>query len=109
MGTKKARERKAAQTSEKKGRKPPRTPKATVVRTTTVIGDPSIEGIADGKHIVLWMDVHGHGRIKVESTSPGIYHSTAADPNAASAAEAGAGEYCEQHGEQLLQLYGQLI
>jgi hypothetical protein len=102
MGTK------MTQGAKKKAKKPIRTPRPPVVRLSTVIGDPSIEGIEDGRHIVLWMDVHGHGRIKVESRSPGVYRSSAADPNAASAAEAGAGAYCEQHGEQLRELYDRL-
>lgn len=90
-------------------RKPPREPKPPAVRATSLVGAPSIEVLADGKQIVLWMDVHGHGRIKVASRSPGTYHSSAADPNAALAAETGAGEYCALHGEQLRELYGQLV
>ena len=79
------------------------------VKVTRVMGDPSIEEIEDGRQIVLWMYVEGHGRIKVQSTSPGIYHACAADPAAGSAAEAGAGEYCELHVEPLRLLYAQLI
>ena len=78
------------------------------VKVTSVMGDPSIEEIAGERHIVLWMYVEGHGRIKVHSTTPGTYHAFAADPAAGSAAEAGAGTYCEQHGEALRLLYGQL-
>ena len=91
----------------KKAKKKATAPKVEV-KVTSVIGDPSIQELEDGRHIVLWMYVEGHGRIRVRTNSPGIYHASAADPTAGSAAEAGAGEYCTQHGEQLRLLYGQL-
>jgi hypothetical protein len=108
MGSKKAQEQRASQKTDKKGKKEIKPPKEVPVKVANVIGDPSIEGIADGKHIVLWMDVQGHGRIKVESKSPRVYSAKAADPGAAFAAEAGAEKYCEQHGEQLRELYSLL-
>jgi len=91
----------------KKKKKPAAEPKVEV-KVTSVMGDPSIEELEDGRHIVLWMYVEGHGRIRVQTNSPGVYHASAADPAAGSAAEVGAGEYCAQHGEELRLLYGQL-
>jgi hypothetical protein len=100
MGTKAVKKKKAQKLALK-------TPQV-VVKVTNIMGEPLIEEFEDKKHIVLWMYVEGHGRIKVQSTSPGVYHASAGDPAAGSAAEAGAEEYCTQHGEQLNQLYGQL-
>jgi hypothetical protein len=101
MGKKALKKKQAAERQALKAPKP-------VVKVTSVMGDPLIEEIESGRHVVLWMYVEGHGRIKVQSSSPGVYRASAADPAAGSAAEAGAGEYCALHDEQLRQLYGQL-
>jgi hypothetical protein len=100
--------KKALKKKQQAAAKATRAPKE-IVKVTSVMGDPSIEEIENGRQIVLWMYVEGHGRIKVQSSSPGVYHASAADPSAGSAAEAGAGAYCEQHGEELRQLYGRLV
>ncbi len=85
----------------------PRPPKIEV-KVTSVLGEPSIEELEGGRQVVLWMSVEGHGRIRVQSTTFGVFRASAADPAAGFAAEAGAGEYCEQHGEALRQLYAKL-
>jgi len=110
MGNKKAQEMRAKQAAGKQGKqgKPaPRPPKPVVI-VANVLGEPSIEDIENGRQVVMWVDVHGHGRIKVKSAASGVYHASAVDPGAATAAEAGAGAYCEQHGEEMRRLYGQL-
>lgn len=87
----------------------PRSAPRSELKATNILGVPRLEELADGKQVVLWMNVEGHGRIKVESKAPGVYHACAVDPAAGQAAEAGAGAYCEQNTELLQLLYGQVV